>query len=113
MGALYNLNPSPAPQQQQPPLSRNANLPVSVSVTTTAAIGLAANANRAKWQMYNAGPGTILMREGTTVAANLYEKLIPPNFHWDSEPSNYRYTGAISFMTVSGTATVMVSESVV
>jgi hypothetical protein len=110
MGAIYNLNPAPtlAPPQ---PLARNAGTPVSVSVSTTASVALAANANRANYSLYNAGPGTVLMREAGTVAGNLYERPIPSGFQWDSEPSSYRYTGAISLITTSGTATVMVTES--
>jgi hypothetical protein len=108
VGAIYNLNPASAPTQ---PLARNAGTPVSVSISTTASVALAANANRAGYSFYNAGPGTILMREGTTVASNLYERPIPSGFQWDSEPSSYRYTGAVSLIAAAGTATVMVTES--
>lgn len=110
MGAIYNLNPTPVLTPPQP-LARNAGTPVSVSVSTTASVALAANANRANYSLYNAGPGTIFMREGATVAGNLYERPIPPGFQWDSEPSSYRYTGAIALIASSGTATVMVTES--
>jgi hypothetical protein len=108
-GAIYNLNPT---QQQQSPQSRGAKTTAAVSVTTTASVALAANANRANWSFYNAGPATVFMREGTTVTAALYEKPIPAGFHWDSDPSTYRYTGAIALITQSGRANVMVSESV-
>lgn len=109
MSAVYNLNPA---QQQQPPQARQAKTTATVAITTSASVALAANANRANWSFYNAGPATVFMREGPTVTAALYEKPIPPGFHWDSEPSAYRYTGAISLITASGTANVMVSESV-
>lgn len=110
MGAIYNLNPTPVPTTPQP-LVRNAGTPVSVSISTTSSVALAANVNRANYSLYNAGPATIFMREGTVAAGNLYERLIPPGFQWDSEPSSYRYTGAISLVTAAGTATVMVTES--
>jgi hypothetical protein len=58
MAAIYNLNPT---QQQQPPQSRQAKSVTAVAVTTTAAVALAANAVRANYSMYNAGPGTILL----------------------------------------------------
>ena len=108
MGAIYNLNPD---QAQQPPLSRGAKTTASVSVTTTAAVALAANANRAGFSFYNAGPATVFVREGTTVTAALYELPIPAGYHYDGE-INPRYTGAISMITSAGTASVMVSESV-
>jgi hypothetical protein len=110
MSAIYNLNPT---QQQQPPQARQAKTTAVAAITTTASVALAANANRANWSFYNAGPATVFMREGATVTAALYEKPIPAGFHWDSEPSAYRYTGAISLITASGTANVMVSESVI
>jgi hypothetical protein len=110
MGAIYNLNPT---QQQQPPQARQAKTTTVAAITTTASVALAANANRANWSFYNAGPATVFMREGAIVTAALYEKPIPAGFHWDSEPSAYRYTGAISLITASGTANVMVSESII
>ncbi|WP_293335941.1 hypothetical protein [Microcoleus sp. CAWBG58] len=110
MGAIYNLNPASVPTPPQP-LARNAGTPVSTAITTTSSVALAANANRANYSFYNAGPATILLREGTTVAANSYERPLPPGFHFHSEPSSYRYTGPVSMIATSGTATVMVTES--
>ena len=109
MAAIYNLNPT---QQQQPPQARQAKTTTATGITTTASVALAANANRANYSLFNAGPGTVLFREGTTVAPGAYEVSIPAGFHWNSEPSNYRYTGAISLITTAGTANVMVSESI-
>lgn len=111
MGAIYNLNPTQS--QQQPPLSRNAKTPVAVSITTTASVALAANASRAGFSFYNAGPATVFMREGSTVTPLLYEQPVPAGYHYDSEPSAFRYTGAVSLITATGTASVMMSEATV
>jgi len=110
MAAIYNLNPV---QAQQPPQSRQGKTPTAVAVTTTAAVALPANTNRANFSLFNVGPGTLLLREGATVTAAAYEVMIPAGFHWNSEPSNYRYTGAISLITTAGTASVMISESII
>ena len=109
MAAIYNLNPT---QQQQPPQARQAKTTTATEITTTASVALAANANRANYSLFNAGPETVLLQEGTTVTPAAYEVSIPAGFHWNSEPSNYRYIGAISLITASGTANVMVSESI-
>lgn len=106
--AIYNLNPI---QSQQPPLSRGAKTTTAATVNTTASVALAANANRASFAFYNAGPATVFLREGATVTAALYELPVPAGYHYDGE-INPRYTGAISMITASGTANVMVSESV-
>jgi hypothetical protein len=109
-GGIYNLNPVAQPQQT--PLSRGTETSVSVTATTTASVALAANANRATYSIFNQGPGTIFLREGATVAANLYKVKIPSGFYWTSEPSVYRYTGQLSVLAETGTAVLMVSESV-
>lgn len=110
MSAIYNLNPT---AQQQTLQARQAKTTTAVAVTTTASVALAANANRANMSLFNAGPATVFLREGSTVTATVYEASIPMGFHWSFEPNAYRYTGAISLITASGTANIMVSESVV
>jgi len=110
MSAIYNLNPT---TQQQTLQARQAKTTTAVAIATTASVALAANANRANFSLFNAGPATVFLREGSTVTATVYEVSIPMGFHWSSEPSAYRYTGAISLIAASGTANIMVSESVV
>jgi len=110
MTAIYNLN---SVQAQQLPQTRQAKTPTAVAVTNTAAVALPANTNRASFSLFNIGPGSLLLREGVTVTATAYEAIIPAGFHWNSEPSDYRYTGAISLMTTAGTASVMISESII
>jgi len=110
MAAIYNLNPV---QAQQPPQGRQARIPVAFAATNTAAVALPANTNRANFSLFNVGPGTLLLREGATVTAAAYEVMIPAGFHWNSEPSSYRYTGVVSVMTTAGTASVMISESII
>lgn len=112
MSAIYNLNPTPTTQQQTLQV-RGAKTTTAVAVATTASVALAANANRANFSMFNAGPATVFLREGNTVTATVYEVSIPMGFHWSSEPSAYRYTGAISLITALGTANILVSESAV
>lgn len=109
MAAIYNLNPV---QAQQLPQTRQAKTPTAVTVTTTATVALPANTNRANFSLFNVGPGTLLLREGATVTAAVYEVMIPAGFHWNSEPSSYRYTGNVSLLTTAGTANVMISESI-
>jgi len=110
MASITNLNPV---QPQQPPQARQARTPVAFAATNTAAVALPANINRTNFSLYNVGPGTLLLREGVTVTAAAYEVMIPAGFYWNSEPSSYRYTGAISLMTTAGTASAMISESII
>lgn len=108
MSGIYNLNPVAT---QQPPLSRGAKTTTAATINTTASVALAANANRAGFSFYNAGPATVFLREGSTVTAALYEVPIPAGYLYEGD-ENPRYTGAVSMITSAGTATVMVSESV-
>jgi hypothetical protein len=83
----------------------------TVSVTTTLAVALAANPKRAVYTIYNAGPATILMREGPTVTAALYDVAIPSGFYWKEDfGGSARYLGQISVITAGGTASLQVSQ---
>jgi len=106
---LVNLNPSNAAINVAEDI-RGAKLPATVSVTNAVAVALAANANRGCYSIYNAGPATVYLREGATVSATLYEVLIPAGFYYKEEFASARYTGQVSVITASGTASLQVSE---
>ena len=89
---------------------RSANSAVTVSATTTVAVALAANANRANYSIYNAGPATVFLREGSVVTSTLYTTPIPSGFLWKEDFIGARYTGPISVITASGAASLQVSE---
>lgn len=90
--------------------ARNANTVTPVSATTTAGVALAANANRVNYSIYNAGPATVFLREGSVVTSTLYTTPIPSGFLWKEDFIGARYTGVISVITGSGTASLQVSE---
>jgi hypothetical protein len=106
---LVNLNPSNAAINVAED-TRGAKTPTTVSVTNTLTVGLAANTSRACYSLYNAGPATVHLREGSTVSPTLYEVLIPAGFYYKEEFLSARFTGQVSLITASGTASVQVSE---
>jgi hypothetical protein len=108
---LVNLNPSNAAVNVAEDI-RGAKTTTTVSVTNALTVGLAANAGRACYSLYNAGPATVCLREGSPVSATLYEVLIPSGFYYKEEFVSARYTGQVSLITASGTASVQVSEGV-
>ncbi|WP_293134639.1 hypothetical protein [Microcoleus sp. bin38.metabat.b11b12b14.051] len=72
---------------------------------------VAANANRATYSIYNLGPNPVLMREGATVTAALYEAVLQPGFYWYPDPGEPRYLGAISLMGSGGTSNCQICEA--
>jgi hypothetical protein len=108
---LVNLNPSNAAVNVAEDI-RGPKTPTTVSVTSTLTVALAANAARACYSVYNVGPGTVFLREGSTVSATLYEVLIPAGFYYKEEFLSARFTGPVSVITASGTASLQVSEGV-
>ena len=106
---LVNLNPSNAAINVAEDI-RGAKTPTTVSVTNAVTVALAANASRACYSIYNAGSATVYLREGSTVSATLYEVLIPAGFYYKEEFPSARYTGQVSVITASGTASLQVSE---
>lgn len=109
---LVNLNPSNSAVNIAEDV-RGAKTPATVSVTTTLTVALAANASRACYAIYNAGPATVYLREGTAVTPTLYEVLIPSGFYYKEEFPSARYLGQVSVITASGTASLQVSEGAV
>jgi hypothetical protein len=105
-------------------MNLNPGLPVNVSEgvrgaqnVTTAAVGvtvfplLAANPDRASYNLYNIGTQTVYVREGATVSPTLYDIAIPPGYLWkETFSGSPRYLGAISAITASGVSSVQVSE---
>lgn len=89
---------------------RSAKTVATISATTTVAVALAANPVRANYSIYNTGSSTVFLREGTSVTSTLYDVQIPPGFYWKEEFLTSRYTGVVSVITASGTASLMVSE---
>ncbi|WP_445173780.1 hypothetical protein [Microcoleus sp.] len=106
---LVNLNPSNSALNIAEDI-RGAKTPTTVSVTNALTVALAANTSRACYSIYNAGPPTVYLREGSTVSSTLYEVLIPAGFYYKEEFPSARYTGQVSVITASGTASLQVSE---
>jgi hypothetical protein len=109
---LVNLNPSNVAINVAEDI-RGADTVTAVNATTTSSIALAANINRGSYSIYNAGTTTVFIRENATVTAALYKHPIPPGYLFESDFSSARYTGIISVITASGTASLMVSESTI
>ena len=108
---LFNLNPSSSVNITED--VRAAKTTATVAASTTLAVALAANANRANYSIYNAGPSTVFVREGAVVTAALYDVQIPSGFYWKEDFPSARYLGAISVITAAGTASLQVSEGAV
>ncbi len=105
---LFNLNPTTSVNITED--VRTAKTTATISATSTVGVALAANANRANYSIYNAGPATVFVREGAVVTSTLYDVQIPAGFYWKEDFSSARYLGAISVITASGTASLQVSE---
>lgn len=108
---LVNLNPNSSVNVAED--TRTAKVTTAVSATSTVGVALAANTNRAVYSIYNTGPATVFLREGGVVTSTLYDVQIPAGFYWKEEFSSARYLGAISVITASGTASLLVSEGAV
>jgi hypothetical protein len=109
---LVNLNPSNVAVNIAEDI-RGADNVTAVSANATGSAALPANANRASYAIYNASPTTtVYIRENATVTAALYKHPIPPGYLFESD-STSRYTGPISVITASGTASLMVTESTI
>ncbi len=106
---LVNLNPSNVINIAED--IRNADTVAAVSATTTSSVALAANTSRAAYSIYNVGPQTVYLRENASVTAALYKHPIPAGYLFEQDFTSSRYTGAISVITATGTASLMVSES--
>lgn len=105
---LFNLNPTGSVNVVED--IRGAKTHATVSATTTVGVVLAANANRAAYSIFNAGPATVFIREGLLVTPIANETSIPPNFLWKEDYLSARYLGPISVITALGTASLQVSE---
>jgi len=105
---LVNVNPSTSVNIAED--LRSPKTTATVLATTTVAVALEVNAVRANYSIYNAGSSTVFVREGTEVTSTLYDLQIPPGFYWKEEFLTSRYTGVVSVITESGTASLMVSE---
>lgn len=110
---LVNLNPSNVAVNIAEDI-RSADNVTAVNATATSSAALPANVNRAGYSIYNASSTTtVYLRENATVTAALYKHPIPPGYLYESDFSNSRYTGAVSIITASGTANLMVAESTI
>jgi hypothetical protein len=92
---------------------RNSDTATAVSATATSNVALPANPNRGAYSIYNAGSGTVFVREAATVTATLYKHPIPPGYLFESDFSTSRYLGPVSVITASGTSNLMVTESTI
>lgn len=108
---LFNLNPSNTVNITED--TRGAKTTATVAATSTASPALAANTARANYSIYNTGPATVYIREGSTVTSVLYDVAIPSGFYWKEDFPGARYLGAISVITASGTASLQVSEGAI
>jgi hypothetical protein len=79
-----------------------------VSVTTTSAIVLAANVNRIKFSIWNAGSKPVFLAFAATASATAFTVNLPVNALYESDLNDY--TGDVSAITASGTSTVKVTE---
>jgi len=105
-----NLNPNTSINISED--TRTAKITTTATVTSTFTTPqLTANANRATYSIYNAGPSTVFMKEGITVTLTSHEAVIPAGFFWTPDAAEPRYLGAISLLTATGTATVQISDS--
>ncbi len=110
---LVNLNPPNVAVNIAEDI-RGSDTVTAVSATATSSAALPTNANRASYSIYNASPTTtVYIRENATVTATLYKHPIPPGYLFESDFSTSRYTGPISVITASGTASLMVAESTI
>ena len=107
---LSNLNPSNVAVNVAEDI-RGSDTATAVSATATASVALPANPLRGCYSIYNAGSGTVYVRENATVTSALYKHPIPPGYLFESDFSTSRYTGAVSVITASGTSNLMVTES--
>jgi hypothetical protein len=113
MSPIYDLSPANVTVNVAEDVRGSATPAPAVSVAATASVILPANSNRATAHVYNGGTTTIFLGEGTTVSTTAYNYPLPPGRLWEPD-SNFRYLGAISAITASGTnAQIRVSESVV
>ena len=114
--AIYDLNPAALPvtnvnvtEDVRGPATPTAPVTVGTTPSTIAA----ANSQRATLQIFNGGTSSILLGEGTTVSATIYNHPLPPGRLWEPDPS-FRYFGAISAISPSGANTqIRVSESII
>ncbi len=105
---LFNLNQTNTTTIN--PTSRIAKTTTTVPVTTTVGPALPANPNRTNYSIYNAGISTVYLREGAVVTSTNYDVIIPAGFYWREDFAAGKYTGVISVITASGTASLQVSE---
>lgn len=107
---IFNLNQNSQINVRED--TRGPKASVTVSATSTVSVALAANASRANYSIYNAGPDTVFVREGVEVTDTLYDVQLPPGFYWKEDfNGTARYLGEVSVITAgAGTASLQVSE---
>jgi hypothetical protein len=106
---LFNLNPTGSVNVTED--TRGADVVTNVPVTTTLGVALAANNNRARYSVYNAGQNIVYLRENATVSATAYTTLIPPGYLWKEDfAGGSRYLGVVSVIG-AGNSSIQVSES--
>jgi len=87
----------------------------SVSVSNTASVIVPARPanDRGSLTIYNSSSTvTVFVREGTTVSPSLYKSPVPPGYMLQFTDADARYHGAVSAVTASGNANLMVCEGV-
>jgi hypothetical protein len=117
MSPIYDLSPASSPntsvnitEDKRGPATSLTGSPFSV--TATSSIVLPANANRATATIINTGPAAVLLKEGSAPTATSYTYLLQPYRMWEPDYS-FRFTDSVHAITTSGTASVVVSESVI
>lgn len=89
--------------------SRPANATLSQpSVTTTSSVIAAANAARRQVIVYNLSNTEVYVAFAATATTAAFTALVPKGGSWKSDLNGY--TGVVSAITVSGSATLAVTE---
>jgi len=106
---IFNLNSAGSVNVTED--TRGADSVATVAVTTALSVALAANNNRLRYSVYNAGQNTAYIRENATVSATVYTTPVPPGFLWKEDfAGGNRYLGVISVIG-AGNTSLLVSES--
>ena len=95
---------------------RTAEGCTSVAVSNVASVIVPARAgnDRGSLTIYNSSSTvTVYVREGTTVSPSLYKSPVPPGYMLQFTDTDAKYHGAVSAVTASGSANLMVCEGVV
>ena len=101
------VNPSGALTVENTPATSTTGTVTTASVTTSNTTVLASNNSRKGATIYNEGTVTVLVKLGSTASATSYTVKILQDGYYEVP---FGYTGIVTGITASGTATCRVSE---